>query len=56
MLDALSGRASRGVDELAVRTGLAPRDVEASLALLELAGRVGARGSGWVRIAEARAA
>lgn len=56
VLDALSGRASRGIDELAVRTGLAPRDVEASLALLELAGRVGARGSGWVRIAEARAA
>lgn len=49
VLDALSSRAARGVDELAVRTGLAPGDVTASLALLELGAQVAARGSGWVR-------
>lgn len=49
VLDALSSRTARGVDDLAVRTGMAPREVTASLALLELAGRVVERGSGWVR-------
>ncbi|MCH1882766.1 DNA-processing protein DprA [Agrococcus sp. ARC_14] len=49
VLDAMSARAPRGVDELAVRTGMAPRDVTAVLALLELGGAVLERGSGWVR-------
>ncbi|MCR8671142.1 DNA-processing protein DprA, partial [Agrococcus sp. HG114] len=49
VLDALSARAPRAVDELAVRTGMAPRDVTASLALLELGARACERGSGWVR-------
>ncbi|WP_413319476.1 DNA-processing protein DprA [Agrococcus sp. 1P02AA] len=53
VLDALSTRAARGVDELAVRTGMAPRDVTAALALLELAGRAVERSSGWVRAATA---
>ncbi|WP_083587075.1 DNA-processing protein DprA [Agrococcus sp. Marseille-P2731] len=53
VLDALSSRAARGADELAIRTGMAPREVTAALALLELAGRAAQRGSGWVRAARA---
>ncbi len=49
VLDALSSRAPRAVDELAIRTGMAPADVIASLALLELSGRAIERGRGWVR-------
>ncbi|WP_206446998.1 DNA-processing protein DprA [Agrococcus sp. KRD186] len=49
VLDALSRRAARNVDDLAMRTGMAPREVTASLALLELAGRSTERASGWVR-------
>ncbi len=49
VLDALSARAPRSADELAIRTGMAPSDVSASLALLELGGRTVERGSGWVR-------
>ncbi|MFP5251703.1 MAG: DNA-processing protein DprA [Actinomycetes bacterium] len=51
VLDALSARAPRGVDELAVRTGMARGDVVASLALLELGARALERASGWVRAA-----
>lgn len=51
VLDALSGRSARDVDELAVRTGMAPRDVAASLALLELGERAAERARGWVRVA-----
>lgn len=49
VLDALSARAPRSVDELAVRTGMAPQEVAASLALLELGARVDERAGGWVR-------
>lgn len=49
VLDALSARAARDVDDLAVRTGMATRDVTASLALLELSGSVVERASGWLR-------
>lgn len=49
VLDALSTRAARTVDDLAARTGMAPRDVLAALALLELGDRVVERGSGWIR-------
>ncbi|MET4099841.1 putative Rossmann fold nucleotide-binding protein DprA/Smf involved in DNA uptake [Agrococcus sp. UYP10] len=49
VLDALSTRAPRSADELAIRTGMAPSDVSASLGLLELGGRAVERGSGWVR-------
>ncbi|WP_405218194.1 DNA-processing protein DprA [Agrococcus sp. Ld7] len=49
VLDALSTRAARTVDDLASRTGMAPRDVRAVLALLELGGRVVERASGWSR-------
>ncbi|WP_347756986.1 DNA-processing protein DprA [Agrococcus sp. ProA11] len=49
VLDALSTRASRSVDDLAARTGMAPRDVRASLALLELGGGVVEHPSGWRR-------
>ncbi|UOW00741.1 DNA-processing protein DprA [Agrococcus sp. SCSIO52902] len=52
VLDALSARAPRGVDELAVRTGMARGDVVASLALLELGARALERASGWVRAAQ----
>lgn len=55
VLDALSARAARTVDDLAVRTGMAPRDVLASLALLELGGRAVERGSGWSRVRRSRA-
>ena len=48
--DALSVRAARSIDELAVRTGMAAREVTAALALLELGGAVVERGSGWVRV------
>ncbi|SDR70513.1 DNA-processing protein DprA [Agrococcus carbonis] len=50
VLDALSTRAPRAVDDLAMRTGMAPGDVSAALALLELGGAVGERGAGWVRV------
>ena len=49
VLDALSTRAARSADELAIRTGMAPSDVSASLALLELGGRAVERGNGWMR-------
>lgn len=51
VLDALSSRAPRSVDDLAMRTGMAPREVTASLALLELGGSVLERPRGWVRVA-----
>lgn len=49
VLDALSARAPRDVDELAVRTGMARGEVVASLSLLELGGQVIERGHGWVK-------
>lgn len=55
VLDALSTRGGRSVDDLAARTGMAPRDVGASLALLELGGSVVERGSGWSRARQSAA-
>lgn len=52
LLDALSSRSPRAVDDLAVRTGMAPREVTATLALLELTGSAGERPTGWVRVIE----
>ena len=49
VFDALSARAPRAVDELAMRTGMARADVVASLALLELGARAAERASGWVK-------
>ncbi|WP_378145621.1 DNA-processing protein DprA [Cnuibacter sp. UC19_7] len=49
VLDALSPRSARAADELARRTGLAPRTVAATLGLLALAGRVREEAAGWVR-------
>lgn len=51
VLDALSARAARDVDELAVRTGMARGDVVASLSLLELGARAVERAGGWVKAA-----
>ena len=51
MLDALSARAARDIDELAVRTGMARGEVVASVSLLELGGRAIERGQGWVKVA-----
>ncbi|WP_249295781.1 DNA-processing protein DprA [Agrococcus sp. Marseille-Q4369] len=51
VLDALSARAARDIDELAVRTGMARGEVVASLSLLELGGRAIERGQGWVKVA-----
>ncbi|WP_243755504.1 DNA-processing protein DprA [Agrococcus sp. TF02-05] len=51
VLDALSARAARAVDELAVRTGMARGDVVASLSLLELGARAVERAGGWVKAA-----
>jgi DNA processing protein len=51
VLDALSARVARDVDELAVRTGMARSEVVASLALLELGARALERGRGWVKVA-----
>ncbi|MCS5499042.1 DNA-processing protein DprA [Cnuibacter physcomitrellae] len=49
VLDALSPRSARAADELARRTGLAPRTVAATLGLLALGGRVRESATGWVR-------
>jgi DNA processing protein len=51
VLDALSARAPRPVDDLAIRTGMARGEIVASLALLELGSRVAERGGGWVSVA-----
>lgn len=51
VLDALSARAPRDVDDLAVRTGMARGDIVASLALLELGARAAERSGGWVTVA-----
>jgi DNA processing protein len=45
--DALSDRRARTVADLARRSGLAPGDVEATLGLLRLSGRVVERPDGW---------
>ena len=49
LLDALSPRSARPADEIARRTGLAPRTVAGTLGLLSLAGRVRESATGWVR-------
>ncbi|GAA2172614.1 DNA-processing protein DprA [Agrococcus versicolor] len=49
LLDALSVRSARDADDLAARAGMSVVEVEATLGLLDLAGRVEQRGSGWVR-------
>ena len=47
VLDALSQRSFRTIDDIAVRTGLAMSAITAALGLLELDGRVESRDSGW---------
>lgn len=47
VLDSLSRRSFRTLDDIAVRTGLAMSDITAALGLLELEGRVEGGGSGW---------
>ncbi|WP_306231223.1 DNA-processing protein DprA [Agrococcus beijingensis] len=51
VLDALSARAPRAIDDLAVRTGMSRADIVASLALLELGSRAAERPGGWVSVA-----
>jgi DNA processing protein len=49
VLDALSARSPRGVDDVARRTGLALATVRAVFGALEIEGRVAQRDRGWVR-------
>jgi len=49
VLDALSVRSRRSVDEIARRAGLSPAQVIAVLGSLEAAGRVARHGAAWVR-------
>ncbi|MFC7430662.1 MULTISPECIES: DNA-processing protein DprA [unclassified Agrococcus] len=49
LLDALSVRQARDADDLASRAGMSLAEVRATLGLLDLAGAVEQRGSGWVR-------
>ncbi len=53
VVDALSSRAWRTVDDLARRSGMAPVDVSARLGLLALEGRAEAEGGTWRRAASA---
>ncbi|MGI6877601.1 DNA-processing protein DprA [Microbacterium sp. gxy059] len=46
--DALSRRTPRTIDELARRSGMAPREVSAALGLLALEGRAAESGAGWL--------
>ncbi|QCR20681.1 DNA-protecting protein DprA [Agrococcus sp. SGAir0287] len=49
VLDALSVRQPRDVDDLAARAGMSIAQVRATLGLLDLSGAVEQRGAGWVR-------
>lgn len=49
VLDAVSTRSSRPTEEVARRSGMAPAEVGAELALLELAGEVSRHGDRWRR-------
>ncbi|WP_430592679.1 DNA-processing protein DprA [Humidisolicoccus flavus] len=49
LLDSMSARTARTLEELAVRSGISPKAVLGCLGLLELQGEVVERGSGWVR-------
>ncbi len=49
VLDAMSDRSARNVDDIAGRAGLAIADVQSSLGALELSGSVTQRDRGWVR-------
>ncbi|MEQ6898605.1 DNA-processing protein DprA [Microbacterium sp. KR10-403] len=55
VVDALSSRSWRDVDDVARRSGMAPEDVRTHLGLLALDGTAEAQGGGWRRVA-ARAA
>jgi len=55
VVDALSSRSWRNVDDVARRSGMAPADVRTHLGLLALEGAAEAQGGGWRRVA-ARAA
>ncbi|GAA4764314.1 DNA-processing protein DprA [Microbacterium gilvum] len=46
--DALASRGARALDEIVRRSGLAPRDAQAALGLLELAGTVRRAEGGWL--------
>ena len=48
VIDALSARAPRRVDDIAARAGLGVARVQTVLGMLELDGRVSSRESGWV--------
>jgi DNA processing protein len=49
VLDALSARSARGLDDLVRRTGMAPRSVAASLGSLAIEGTVRETATGWLR-------
>ncbi len=49
IVDALTSRTWRGVDDIARRSGMAPTDVEAQLGMLQLLGEAECDGSGWRR-------
>ncbi len=49
LLDALSTRSARGVNDLAARSGMAPNEVIAVLAVLDLDGRAREGERGWLR-------
>ncbi|WP_083363644.1 DprA-like winged helix domain-containing protein [Microterricola viridarii] len=49
VLDALSTRSARGVSDIAVRSGMAPNAVIATLGVLELEGRAREDERGWLR-------
>lgn len=50
VLDALSTRARRTVEDVAARAGVAPLEAESLLGLLSLEGRAVRREAGWVRV------
>lgn len=53
ILDALSSRTARDIDDIARRCGMAIDDVRAHIGLLELEGAVEARPTGWRRVGAA---
>jgi DNA processing protein len=50
VLDAMSSRSPRSVDEVATRSGLAITDVQSALGALEMEGKVSERDRGWILV------
>jgi len=50
VLDAMSSRSPRSVDEVATRSGLAIIDVQSALGALEMEGKVSERDRGWILV------